>query len=110
MHAESKKNRCLLSKRVDPLGSITDDFFVFYCSRYPLVGQALFLVFFFFSYYMTCISFWPVSLLWAVQLLIVTGSVSHHGRPRLLKDSTANQPRLAGFHSSSLGSFVSVSS
>ena len=110
MHAESKKNRCLLSKRVDPRGSITDGFFVFHCSRYPLVGQALFLVFFFISYYMFWICFWPVSHLWAVQLLRVTGSVSHLGRPRLLKNRTANQPRLAGFHSSSLGSFVSVSS
>ena len=78
MHAELKRNQCLQSMRVDSPGSIIAGFFVFYCSSYPPARQND-VSSFFAVIYMSCINSWPVSLLWAAQLLMFNGSVSHYG-------------------------------
>ena len=108
MLAGWKRNRCPLRTRADSLGSIIAGFIMFYCFRSSLVEHTDGFCSVFKNIYMFCLSLWPVSLLWAAQLLMPNGSVSHSGRPRLLKDSRVNLPRLSGSHSSSPGSFVIV--
>ena len=107
MHAELKRNQCLLSMRVKSPGSFTSGFFEFYCFNCSTAGQHG-VSSFYVVVYILCINLWPVSLPRAAQFIMLNGSVSRYGRPRTLKNSADNQSQLAGLHSSSCGSFVPI--
>ena len=107
MHAELKRNQCLLSTRVKSPRSFTSSVFEFCCFNCSTDGQngasSFYVV-----VYILCINLWPVSLPRAAQYIMLNGSVSHSGRPKTNKNSADNQSQLAGSHSSSRGSFVTV--
>ena len=107
MHAGLKRNQCLLSTRAKSPGSYTSGFFEFCCfncstdEQYDASN-------FYIAVYILCINLWSVSLPRAAQYIMLNGSVSHSGRPKTNKNSADNQSQLAGSHSSSRGSFVTV--
>ena len=107
MLAGLKRNQCLLSTRANSPGSFTSGLFEFCCFNCSTDEQYV-VSSFSSTVYILCIILWPVSLLRAAQHILLKGLVSHSGQPKTIKNSDVNQSQLAGSHSSSMGSFVTV--